>query len=79
MKSIDPGILPQSVCFTFRPSDFASQTLPYLTWCGHYFCTHRYYMKRETYPYDLLLYVERGKMHLAYGGREYTITDGGTT
>lgn len=60
MKSVDPGILPQSHCSTFQPSENAKKSLIYMTWCGHYFCTREYYMSRETYPYNLLLFVRRG-------------------
>ena len=47
MKSVDPGILPQSHCSTFQPSEFARKNLIYMTWCGHYYCTGQYYMDRE--------------------------------
>ena len=51
MKSVDPGILSKSECFTFQPSEIAAKTMKHLTWCGHYFCTNSYFMERETYPY----------------------------
>lgn len=76
MKSIDPGILPQSVCFTFQPSGFAKDFLMYMTWCGHYFCTNQYYMERETYPYLLLLFVRRGQMDVRYNGISYVAEKG---
>lgn len=76
MKSVDPGILPQSLCFTFQPSEFAKEALMYMTWCGHYFCTDRYYMERESYPYLLLLFVRNGEMDLRYGGKSYTVQKG---
>ena len=76
MKSVDPGILPQSYCSTFQPSEFAKESLIYMTWCGHYFCTDQYFMERETYPYNLLVYVRRGQMDLRYNGREYVVEKG---
>lgn len=76
MKSVDPGILPQSECFTFQPSDFAKEALMYVTWCGHYFCTDQYYMKRDTYPYLLMIFVRRGKMDVRYHGVSHVAEKG---
>ena len=76
MKSVDPGILPQSHCSTFQPSESARKSLIYMTWCGHYFCTRQYYMSRDTYPYNLLLFVRRGEMDLRYQGSEYLVQKG---
>lgn len=77
MKSIDQGILSNSVCFTFEPSDFAKKSLKYLTWCGHYYCTERYGMERDSYPYNLLLFVREGNMDVCYKkSREYHLKKG---
>lgn len=76
MKSVDPGILGKSVCFTFQPSDFARKYMKYLTWCGHYYCTDRYLMQRETYPYLLLLFVRHGQMDVRYLHKEYLLEKG---
>lgn len=76
MKSVDPGILEKSNCFTLEPAEFARQNLKYLTWCGHYYCTSKYFMDRETYPYCLLLSVRSGEMDVTYKGEEYLIKKG---
>ena len=76
MKSVDPGILDHSVCFTFQPSEFAKKNMKYLTWCGHYYCTRRYFMERETYPYNLLLYVKKGNMDVRYNNKTYLLKKG---
>ncbi|MCD8355696.1 MAG: AraC family transcriptional regulator [Clostridia bacterium] len=76
MKSVDPGILPQSHCSTFQPSEFARENLIYMTWCGHYYCTSQYYMDRQSYPEALLLFVRHGEMDVRYGGKSFTIHKG---
>lgn len=50
MQSVDPGIRSESVCFPFTPSQTARELLFYPTWCGHYYCTANYFMKRDSYP-----------------------------
>ncbi len=76
MKSVDPGILPQSICFTFQPSEFAKSSMIYMIWCGHYYCTDQYFMEREHYPYLLLVFIRRGKMDINYRGIAYTAEKG---
>ena len=76
MKSVDPGILDHSECFTFQPSELAAKTMKYLTWCGHYFCTNSYFMERETYPYVLVIFVRDGNMDVRYCGKNYLISKG---
>lgn len=76
MKSVDPGILPQSTCFSFTPSVTARKMLFYPTWCGHYYCTKRYFMRRESYPALLLIYVRSGVMNVAFRGKNYRAHQG---
>ena len=76
MKSVDPGILSHSECFTFQPSEVAAKRMKYLTWCGHYFCTNSYFMERETYPYVLVIFVREGNMDVRYCGKNYLIGKG---
>ena len=76
MKSVDPGILSKSECFSFQPSEIAAKTMKYLTWCGHYFCTDSYFMERETYPYVLVIFVRNGNMDVRYNGKNYLIGKG---
>lgn len=66
MKSVDTGVLAKSVCFSFTPSDLARQLYFYPTWCGHYYCTKNYYMKRETFPPILIVYIREGMFHFEY-------------
>lgn len=69
MKSVDTGILSHSVCFSFTPSEIAKQLYFYPTWCGHYYCTDKYYMKREFYEPLLIVFIREGKFHIEY--RDY--------
>lgn len=71
MKSVDPGILEKSSCFSFTPAVTAKQMLFYPTWCGHYYCTERYFMRRDTYPALLVIYVRAGVMRVSYRGKNY--------
>lgn len=66
MKCVDIGTLAKSVCFTFTPSELAKSLYFYPTWCGHYYCTSEYYMKRKSFPPLLIVYVREGKFHFEY-------------
>lgn len=66
MKSVDIGVLSKSVCFTFTPSELAKKIYFYHTWCGHYYCTKNYYMKRDSFPPLLVVYVREGMFHFEY-------------
>lgn len=68
MKPVDHGVLPHSDCFSFIPSDIAKELFFYPTWCGHYYCTSEYYMKRDYYPPLLLAYIRAGAMKVEYHG-----------
>lgn len=68
MKPVDPGILPQSVCFSFTPSETARALFFYPTWCGHYYCTRNYFIRRRSYPPLLLAYVRQGVFRVEYRG-----------
>lgn len=76
MKSVDPGILPQSVCYSFTPSETARKLYFYPTWCGHYYCNNNYYMKRESYPPLLAMFICNGEMGLEYREEKLTATKG---
>lgn len=76
MKSVDPGILPQSVCFSFIPSSLARQLYFYPTWCGHYYCNRRYFMRRDSYPPLLIAFVREGIFHIEYRGASYDAEKG---
>ncbi len=66
MKCVDPGVLAKSVCFSFTPPELAKKLYFYPTWCGHYFCTKEYYMKRKSFPPLLVVYVREGLFHFEY-------------
>lgn len=71
MKSVDPGIRSESICFSFTPSQTAKNLLFYPTWCGHYFCTSSYYMKRDSYPPMLAAFVRKGRFYIQYRGEQH--------
>ncbi len=68
-KNADIGILPQSVNFSFTPSDLARRLYFYPTWCGHYYCNSNYFKMRVSYKYLLLVYVCDGRFHIEYRHR----------
>lgn len=70
MKSVDIGVLPKSICFSFTPPELARELYFYPTWCGHYFCTSRYYMRRKFYPPLLVIYVRKGILNVEYRGEK---------
>lgn len=69
MRSVDPGILPHSVCFSFTPPETARELLFYPTWCGHYYCNANYFMRREAYPPLLVAYIRQGVFRVKYRGQ----------
>lgn len=76
MQSVDPGILSESVCFPFTPSQSAKELLFYPTWCGHYYCTGSYFMKRDSYPPLLIVYIRKGRFRVEYRG-EFCVAEPG--
>ena len=68
MKSVDIGVLPNSICFSFTPSEIARKLYFYPTWCGHYYCSSRYFMRRNHYPPLLVLYIRKGVLNVEYRG-----------
>ncbi len=76
MKSVDPGILAQSVCFSFIPSTLAQELYFYPTWCGHYYCTHNYFMRRDTYPPLLVVFIREGVFDFEYRGEHFAAQKG---
>lgn len=76
MKSVDPGILEKSDCFSFTPSDLAKNLFFYPTWLGHYYCTENYFIKRESYSANLLVYVCEGTFHFNYRGNFFDAQKG---
>ena len=64
MKTYEIGVLPESEWFFFSPSEETKKMFYYHTMCGHFYCSRDYYIKRETYPPLLLVYVTRGTFFL---------------
>lgn len=76
MKSVDTGVLEQSICFSFTPPFLAEQLYFYMTWCGHYYCTPKYIFRREYYPPLLVMYIREGTMHVEHMGRKFDAEKG---
>lgn len=76
MKNYEIGILPESTCYSFSPSAEERKLFYYMFWCGHFFCDSDYYVKRETYPPLLLIYVRAGGIHLHLDHKTYDAVPG---
>lgn len=76
MSKLDPGILENSICHAFAPSPLAKQLFFYPTWLGHYFCTNRYFIRRNRYQYMLLMYVVKGVFNCRYRNHDCQATGG---
>lgn len=76
MKSVDTGILNQSICFAFSPPQLAKELYFYMTWCGHYHCTSKYFKKRDSYPPILVLYIREGSLRVEHYGRTFDANKG---
>ncbi|UWP61223.1 AraC family transcriptional regulator [Ruminococcus gauvreauii] len=75
----EPGVLPKSSRFFFAPPTLDGQECDmfyYMTWCGHFFCTHEYLYQRKSYPYCLLIYVESGLFHIRFRNCEFNAQAG---
>ena len=68
VQELESGVLPQSQNFTFAVplQKKEAELFYYISWCGHFYCTEKYFQKREHYPYCLIMYVQRGKFHREY-------------
>ena len=62
----EAGILPQSVCFSFTPSEIAQKLYYYPTWCGHYYCNSNYYIDRPTFPSILVAFICQRTFEVKY-------------
>jgi len=76
MKSVDNGILDQSICFTFSPPELAKELYFYMTWCGHYHCNSKYFKKRDSYPPALIIFIREETLHVEHYGRIFDATKG---
>lgn len=71
MRNYEIGILPASTCSSFSPTPQTRAMFYYPIWCGHFYCSKDYYIKRKSYPPLLLLYVCAGTFCLEYEGAYY--------
>lgn len=71
MKGYEIGVLPESEWFFFSPSEETKKLFYYHTMCGHFYCNRDYYIKRETYPPLLLVYVSHGTFFLELKSGKY--------
>lgn len=76
MPKTEIGILPQSTCFSFSPSQQTRELFYHPSQCGHFYCTADYYIKRDTFHPLLLVYVCRGTFYLELGEEKYQASDG---
>ena len=68
--------MPESSCFYFSPTEQTRELFYYPTICGHFYCTKDYYIKRNTFPPLLLLYVRKGTLCLDLGEEHYEASEG---
>jgi len=66
MKCADPGLYEGSYNAAMTPTDIAASLYFYPTWCGHFFCSDKYFMKRERYKYMLVMFIQKGQMDVEY-------------
>ena len=65
-ENLTAGVYKKSVEHAFLPPKLAEELLFYPTWTGHYYCSENYYIRRETYPTLLLMYVVEGMFHVEF-------------
>ncbi len=70
-ENLTAGVYTGSVEHTFLPSKLAEELLFYPTWTGHYFCSADYYIRRETFPTLLIMYVVTGNFHVEYRDKSF--------
>lgn len=75
-ENITAGVYTGSVEHTFLPAKMAEELLFYPTWTGHYFCSSRYFIKRETFPTLLIMYVAKGMFHVEYRNQVFDASQG---
>ena len=76
MQTFEVGVLPQSNFFFFSPTAQTQSLFYYQTMCGHFYCTEEYYIKRESFPPLLLVYVCAGRFCLELTDASYTAEAG---
>lgn len=72
-RGLEPGVLPNSRNFFFASplTEQECNLFYYIPWCGHFFCTEKYFHKRDYFPYCLLMYVQQGLFHIEYRGNVF--------
>ncbi|MED3645521.1 AraC family transcriptional regulator [Halalkalibacterium halodurans] len=66
MQLNEPGVLEGSHYYFFTPSESIKKHYYHLICCGHYFCDAKYSIKRDYFPYFLLVYIRNGELYVNY-------------
>ncbi len=68
----EPGVDPaRSQGYFFTPLPLTLQYYYYIYECGHYYVDRNYYVKRESYPYNLIFLVLDGELTMEYRSHIY--------
>lgn len=68
----EPGVDPaKSIGFFFTPMPVTQQYYYYITECGHYHVDSHYFVKRESYPANLIFLVLDGVLTIEYRNHIY--------
>lgn len=74
MKSCENLIAPESEYFVYAPSKSAQEMFFYPLQCGHFLYEPGYSLQRESYDSFLLMYVQKGSLHLELEGRTIPVS-----
>ncbi|KHF39471.1 helix-turn-helix domain-containing protein [Halalkalibacter okhensis] len=72
----EPGVLEGSHYYFFTPSETIKKYYYHLICCGHYYCNADYHIKRDFFPYFLLVYIRNGELHVNYQEKFVTAKKG---
>ncbi len=72
----EPGVLDGSHYYFFTPSETIKKYYYHLICCGHYYCNADYNIKRDYFPYFLLVYIRNGDLHVNYQDKSVTAKKG---
>lgn len=72
----EPGVAKGSHYYFFTPSETIKRHYYHLICCGHYYCNGDYSIKREYFPYLLLMYIRSGELHVTYRDKSLTARKG---
>ncbi|MDT8862592.1 AraC family transcriptional regulator [Alkalihalobacillus sp. MEB130] len=72
----EPGVMNGSHYYFFTPSETIKKLYYHLICCGHYYCNADYKIKRDYFPYFLLVYIRNGELHVNYRDKSVTARKG---